>query len=145
MSGSLIESLFLSLVSRRKEYVCKNPDKKPGVVANAFNPSTREAEADGFLRLRPAWPTKFQDSQGYTEKPCLEKPKQKTKKQESRQDSKLNTAMYTPGLTTQSYTRYYICPFTCFPAFVEATIIQLGQLQGFKLYKAVFIYTNWVT
>jgi hypothetical protein len=26
-----------------------------GVVAHAFNPSTREAEAGGFLSLRPAW------------------------------------------------------------------------------------------
>jgi hypothetical protein len=31
---------------------------KPGVVAHAFNPSTREAEAGGFLSLRPAWSTK---------------------------------------------------------------------------------------
>jgi major histocompatibility complex class I len=29
----------------------------PGVVAHAFNPSTREAEAGGFLSLRPAWST----------------------------------------------------------------------------------------
>jgi major histocompatibility complex class I len=29
-----------------------------GVVAHAFNPSTREAEAGGFLSLRPAWSTK---------------------------------------------------------------------------------------
>jgi hypothetical protein len=28
------------------------------VVAHAFNPSTQEAEADGFLSLRPAWSTK---------------------------------------------------------------------------------------
>jgi hypothetical protein len=27
---------------------------KPGVVAHAFNPSTREAEAGGFLSSRPA-------------------------------------------------------------------------------------------
>jgi hypothetical protein len=27
---------------------------KPGVVANAFNPSTPEAEAGGFLSSRPA-------------------------------------------------------------------------------------------
>jgi hypothetical protein len=27
------------------------------VVANAFNPSTWEAEADGFLSSRPAWST----------------------------------------------------------------------------------------
>jgi hypothetical protein len=29
-----------------------------GVVAHAFNPGTREAEADGFLSSRPAWSTK---------------------------------------------------------------------------------------
>jgi hypothetical protein len=27
------------------------------VVAHTFNPSTREAEAGGFLSLRPAWST----------------------------------------------------------------------------------------
>jgi hypothetical protein len=31
---------------------------KPGVVAHAFNPSTPEAETDGFLSSRPAWSTK---------------------------------------------------------------------------------------
>jgi major histocompatibility complex class I len=31
---------------------------KPGVVAHAFNPSTREAEAGGFLSSRPSWSTK---------------------------------------------------------------------------------------
>jgi hypothetical protein len=31
---------------------------KPGVVAHAFNPSTREADEGGFLSLRPAWSTK---------------------------------------------------------------------------------------
>jgi hypothetical protein len=30
----------------------------PGVVAHAFNPSTWEAEAGGFLSLKPAWSTK---------------------------------------------------------------------------------------
>jgi hypothetical protein len=44
------------------------------VVVHAFNSSTWEAEAGGFLSSRPAW---SQDSQGYTEKPCLERPKKK--------------------------------------------------------------------
>jgi hypothetical protein len=48
------------------------------VVVHAFNPSTREAEAGGFLNSRPAWSTsEFQDSQGYTEKPCLGRKKKK--------------------------------------------------------------------
>jgi hypothetical protein len=29
----------------------------PGVVAHAFNPSSWEAEASGFLSSRPAWST----------------------------------------------------------------------------------------
>jgi hypothetical protein len=32
----------------------KEMQEKPGVVAHAFNPSTREAEAGGFLSSRPA-------------------------------------------------------------------------------------------
>jgi hypothetical protein len=35
----------------------KNYQKGPGVVAHTFNPSTREAEAGGFLSLRPVWST----------------------------------------------------------------------------------------
>jgi hypothetical protein len=51
---------------------------KLGVVAHTFNPSTREAEAGGFLRfLRPGLQSELQDSQGYTEKPCLEPPSPK--------------------------------------------------------------------
>jgi hypothetical protein len=30
----------------------------PGVVVHAFNPSTQEAEAGGFLSSRPPWSTK---------------------------------------------------------------------------------------
>jgi hypothetical protein len=54
--------------------------KKPGVVAHIFNPSTWEAEAGRFLSSRPVWiQSEFQDSQGYTEKPCLEKSEKKNK------------------------------------------------------------------
>jgi hypothetical protein len=58
----------------------------PGMVAHAFNPITPEAEAGGFLSSRPAWSqSEFQDSQDYTERPCLEKnKKQKTKKKQKK-------------------------------------------------------------
>jgi hypothetical protein len=52
------------------------------VVVDAFNPSTWEAEAGRFLSSRPARSiqSEFQDSQGYTKIPCLEKQKTKTNK-----------------------------------------------------------------
>ena len=34
--------------------------------------STQEAEAGGPPDSKPAWSTQFQNSQGYTKKPCLE-------------------------------------------------------------------------
>jgi hypothetical protein len=49
------------------------------VVAYAFNPSTWEAEAGGF-RGQLSLHSEFQDSQGYTEKPCLEKQQQQQQK-----------------------------------------------------------------
>jgi hypothetical protein len=60
---------------------------QPGVVAHAFNPSTRETEADRFLSSRPAQPglqSEFQDSQGYTEKPCLGENKKQTNKKNTK-------------------------------------------------------------
>jgi hypothetical protein len=51
-----------------------------GLVMHTFNLSTPEAEAGRFLSLdfwvwsQPGLQTEFQDSQGYTEKPCLEPP-----------------------------------------------------------------------
>jgi major histocompatibility complex class I len=45
--------------SVRKINLLKKLEKKLSwaVVAHAFNPSTWEAEAGGFLSLRPAWST----------------------------------------------------------------------------------------
>ena len=46
------------------------------------NPSTQEAETGRSLSLRSAWSMDFKDSEGYTEKPCLQKKKKtKNKKQ----------------------------------------------------------------
>jgi hypothetical protein len=56
------------------------------VVAHAFDPSTWEAgkqrQVDFWVRGQPGLQSEFQDSQGYTEKPCLDKPKKKKKKRE---------------------------------------------------------------
>jgi hypothetical protein len=57
-------------------------------VVHVFNPSTWEADAGRFLSLRPAWSTEFQDSQGYTDNPCLEKKKKKRRKKERKRKKK---------------------------------------------------------
>ena len=50
--------------------------KTQAMMAHAFNPSIYEAEADGSLELETSLVySKFQDSQGYIEKPHLEKSK----------------------------------------------------------------------
>ena len=60
----------------------------PGVLVHTFNPSTREAEAGGFLSSRPAGlQSEFQDSQGYRETMSRKTNKQKIKKKERKGDS----------------------------------------------------------
>jgi hypothetical protein len=50
------------------------------VVANAFNPSTLEAEAGGFLSSRPAWSTDWVPGQpGLHRETLFRKTKNKTK------------------------------------------------------------------
>jgi hypothetical protein len=50
------------------------------VVVHTFNSSTWAAESGGFLSSRPqgqpGLQSEFQDSQGYTEKPCLKQQQQ---------------------------------------------------------------------
>ena len=45
------------------------------VVVHGFIPSTQDAKTGGSLGVQgqPGLQSEFQDSQGYTEKPCLEK------------------------------------------------------------------------
>jgi hypothetical protein len=58
---------------------------KPDMVAQAFNPSTWEAEAGEFLSLRPAWSTEWVPGQ-----PGLHRgtrsPKTKTKQNKTKQN-----------------------------------------------------------
>jgi hypothetical protein len=55
-------------------------------MVRAFNPSTWEAEAGRFLRPgQYGLQSEFQDSQGYTEKPCLEKTKQQQQQKNKKQ------------------------------------------------------------
>jgi hypothetical protein len=57
--------IFLRTLLKKKEHYYY-------AVVHAFNPSTQEAEAGGSLSLKPVWSTEeVQDSQGYTEKPYL--------------------------------------------------------------------------
>ena len=51
-------------------------------MAHTLNPSPQEAQTEGSQSSRLLWSTiKFWDCQGYTEKPCLKKPKQSKAKQ----------------------------------------------------------------
>jgi hypothetical protein len=58
--------------SNRKSFSFKIKTEAGRWWYTTFNPSTWEAGAGGFLSS--GLQSEFQDSQGYTEKPCLEKP-----------------------------------------------------------------------
>jgi hypothetical protein len=69
VSGSWV---FIGKIKWDFFFLKKNIKTSQAVVAHAFNPSTQEAKA-GRVRGQPGLQSEFQDSQGYTEKPCLEK------------------------------------------------------------------------
>jgi hypothetical protein len=46
----------------------------------------RQRQADFWVRGQPGLQSELQDSQGYTEKPCLKKPKKKKKEHKYNQD-----------------------------------------------------------
>jgi hypothetical protein len=51
------DALFWCVSEDSSVYLNKNKINRQAVVVHAFNPSTWEAEAGGFLSLRPAWST----------------------------------------------------------------------------------------
>jgi hypothetical protein len=48
----------------------------------------RQRQVDFWVRDQPGLQSEFQDSQGYTEKPCLKKPKNQKQKQKTKQTNK---------------------------------------------------------
>jgi hypothetical protein len=59
------------------------------VVAHAFNPSTQEAEAGGFLSSRPAWSTKWVPGKpGLHRETLSRKTKTKTKNKKRKRKNK---------------------------------------------------------
>ena len=57
-----LDVLLLALATALTVQLCKvtflkKSNKKPGVMAHTFNPSTHEAEAGRFLSSRQAWST----------------------------------------------------------------------------------------
>jgi hypothetical protein len=60
------------------------------MVSHTFNPSTWEAEADGFLSLRPAWSTKWDPGQsGLYRETLSQKNKTKQNKTKTKKDFNL--------------------------------------------------------
>jgi hypothetical protein len=51
----------------------------------------RQRQADFWVRGQPGLQSEFQDSQGYTEKPCLKKKKKKRKKKERKRKENKHT------------------------------------------------------
>ena len=94
-----VQQIFLKYCAKKYYQKCT---RSQAMVVHTFNPSTCEAEAGGFLSSKPAWSTQieFQDSQVYTEKPCLKKQKNKHKHKKNPKKNpknKINTTQYSGG------------------------------------------------
>jgi hypothetical protein len=82
--------IIFDFVDRFFFFPIKNVVSELGVVAYAFNPSTREAEAGGFLSSRPAWSTEWVPGQPGLYRETLSR--KKTKKQKQKPKEQTNKA-----------------------------------------------------
>jgi hypothetical protein len=82
----------------------------------------RQRQADFWVQGQPGLQSEFQDSQGYTEKPCLEKqkPNKQTKKN---QPNKKQKKPGFPLATLSSYLPSLLCIFECFQYRTSFTLI----------------------
>jgi hypothetical protein len=95
------------------------------VVVHTFNPSTREAEAGGFLSSRPAWSTKWVPGQPWLhrENPVLKK---QTNKQTNKQSLKWVCFLFCllPHITEVEtlalmWTRQVLCHWSIFTVLIS--------------------------
>jgi hypothetical protein len=61
----------------------------------------RQRQADFGVRGQRGLQSKFQDSQGYTEKPCLEKPKNQKQKQNKKKKDREKETIKKEGIRKQ--------------------------------------------
>jgi hypothetical protein len=89
---SINQSINLLKKQKERPYLKTKNKKKPGMVAHAFNPSTREAEAGGFLSSRSTWSTEWVPGQPELHRETLsrktKKKKEKKKKKKKRKRKK---------------------------------------------------------
>jgi hypothetical protein len=79
--GSLVYIVsFRTTESTQRILVLKKNKNSRVVVKSAFNPSTREAEAGGFLSSRPTWSTERVPGQPGLQREILPRKKKKKKK-----------------------------------------------------------------
>lgn len=93
--------------------------KDPGVVTYVFDSSIQEAEASRSVWVwgQPDLHGEFQESQQYTERPCLNKTKQNKNKQNSKQQTKQILKRFLEihkGLSTRKRcVCIYVCVWVC--------------------------------
>jgi hypothetical protein len=107
--------------------IYENP--QPGMVAHAFNPSTREAEAGRFLSTRPAWSTKWAPGQPGLYRETLS---QKTKKKKNPQ----LLLILTKTNTKKNYKHHCLLSNICM-------FVAFNIYSGYSFYKTVFILFFW--
>jgi hypothetical protein len=87
----------------------------------------RQGQADFWVRGQPGLQSEFQDSQGNTEKPCLEKPKPKKKKKKKKDRISL---LYTP-----------YCPRT---QSVDQAGLELKDLPSVLIRQALYHWATYI-
>jgi hypothetical protein len=87
------------------------------VVADAFNPSTQEAEAGEFLSSRPAWSTEWVPGQPGLHRKTLSWRKKKRRRKSKKQKQKTNNgqlhALSYPDIDAMSHDQWQAPSYSC--------------------------------